>query len=239
MRSCIAVVLVLVGCSVLSTEDRKAWELGKQLQAEERHQEAIVQLSGVLNRYEDEDEPELLPLRLDLARSLFTLRRFSETEDIVEPLRRHEELTEEAGNDILRMSGWIALFRAREGAAAAGHRQALLTAARRAFYRLLARSPGTYEGKLGRGLALYDTSKLLGRPPSVAITDKSGVDGVALWVNSFLGLEGDGKASKSAVARIARWVRNQYDVEGRNTAISNEEMEEQARRHLPEHFTEK
>ena len=83
---------------------------------------------------------------------------------------------------------------------------------------------------------IFDTTKLLGRPPRVAITDKSGVDGVALWVNNFLGLKGDEKASKSAVARIARWVRNQYDVEGRNTAISDAEMEEQARKYLPEHF---
>jgi len=85
---------------------------------------------------------------------------------------------------------------------------------------------------------IFNTSKLLGRPPSVAITDKSGVDGIALWVNNFLGLKGEEKAGKRAVARIARWVRNQYDVEGRNTAISNEEMEVQAREHLPEHFTE-
>ncbi len=83
---------------------------------------------------------------------------------------------------------------------------------------------------------IFNTTKLLGRPPRVAITDKSGVDGVALWVNTLLGLEGDKKASRTAVARIARWVRNQYDVEGRNTAISDEEMEEQTRKYLPDHF---
>jgi len=83
---------------------------------------------------------------------------------------------------------------------------------------------------------IFNTTKLLGRPPRVAITDKSGVDGVALWVNNFLGLTGDEKASKRAVAKIARWVRNQYDVEGRNTAISDKEMEEQAREYMPEHF---
>ena len=85
---------------------------------------------------------------------------------------------------------------------------------------------------------IFNTTKLLGKPPRVAITDKSGVDGVALWVNNRLGLTGDEKASKTAVARIARWVRNQYDVEGRNTAISDEEMEEQTRKYLPEYFTE-
>jgi len=85
---------------------------------------------------------------------------------------------------------------------------------------------------------IFNTTKLLGRPPRVAITDKSGVDGVALWVNNYLGLTGDKKASRTAVARIARWARNQYDVEGRNTAISDEEMEEQVRIQLPEYFTE-
>jgi len=86
---------------------------------------------------------------------------------------------------------------------------------------------------------IFDTSKLLNRPIKVAITDKSGVDGVALWVNEYLGLEGDEKLSKTKVGRIARWVRDQYDKHGRNTAISHEEMEEQTRKHLPEYFEEK
>lgn len=83
---------------------------------------------------------------------------------------------------------------------------------------------------------IFNTGKLLNRPPRVAITDKSGVDGVALWVNEFLGLKGEERASKTAVARIARWVRDQYDVHGRNTAISDKEMEEQTKKHLPEFF---
>jgi isopropylmalate/homocitrate/citramalate synthase len=85
---------------------------------------------------------------------------------------------------------------------------------------------------------IFNTTKLLGKPPRVAITDKSGVDGVALWVNNYLGLGDDEKASKTAVARIARWVRNQYDVEGRNTAISDEEMEIQVKKYFPEYFND-
>jgi hypothetical protein len=68
------------------------------------------------------------------------------------------------------------------------------------------------------------------------ITDKSGVDGVALWVNEFLGLKGDERASKTAIVKIARWVRDQYDVHNRITSISEEEMIEQVRIHLSEHF---
>lgn len=83
---------------------------------------------------------------------------------------------------------------------------------------------------------IFNTGKLLNRPPKVMITDKSGVDGVALWVNEFLGLKGENKASKTAVAKIARWVRDQYDVHGRITAISEEELIEQVKIHLPEYF---
>jgi len=83
---------------------------------------------------------------------------------------------------------------------------------------------------------IFDTGKLLNRPPKVMITDKSGVDGVALWVNEFLGLKGESKASKTAVVKIARWVRDQYDVHGRITAISEEELIEQVKIHLPEYF---
>ena len=83
---------------------------------------------------------------------------------------------------------------------------------------------------------IFNTTKLLKRSPRVAITDKSGVDGVALWVNDYLSLEDDERVNKSKVGRIARWVRDQYNVHGRNTAISYEEMEEQTRKHLPKYF---
>ncbi|MGQ9610720.1 MAG: 2-isopropylmalate synthase [bacterium] len=85
---------------------------------------------------------------------------------------------------------------------------------------------------------IFNTGKLLNRPPRVAITDKSGVDGVALWVNEYLNLKNENKVSKTAVAKIARWVKDQYDVHGRITAISDEEMIEQVKIHLPEYFKE-
>jgi isopropylmalate/homocitrate/citramalate synthase len=83
---------------------------------------------------------------------------------------------------------------------------------------------------------IFDTTALLGRPPRVAITDKSGVDGVALWVNTFLGLEGKDRLSKFKVHKIARWVMDQYEVEHRTTAISDDELEAQVRLHLPERY---
>ena len=79
---------------------------------------------------------------------------------------------------------------------------------------------------------IFDTATLLNRPPQVAITDKSGVDGILLWVNGYLGLEGDDRLSKTKVHRVARWVMDQYKKEGRTTAISNEELAEQVHLHL-------
>ena len=81
---------------------------------------------------------------------------------------------------------------------------------------------------------IFDTRRLLDRPPRVAITDKSGVDGVTLWVNQFLGLQGDGKVRKRDVLKIARWVMEQYEKHERLTGISDEELAEQVRLHLPE-----
>jgi isopropylmalate/homocitrate/citramalate synthase len=81
---------------------------------------------------------------------------------------------------------------------------------------------------------IFDTTKLLGRPPKVAITDKSGTDGVALWVNEFLGLKGKEKLSLTKVVKIQRWVMDQYEKKGRLTAISEEELEKQVKRHFPE-----
>jgi isopropylmalate/homocitrate/citramalate synthase len=83
---------------------------------------------------------------------------------------------------------------------------------------------------------IFDTTALFNRPPRVAITDKSGVDGVALWVNDFLGLEGGEKLSKIKVHKVARWVMDQYEVHGRMSAITDEELEEQVKEHLPDYY---
>jgi len=83
---------------------------------------------------------------------------------------------------------------------------------------------------------IFDTEKLLGRPPRVAITDKSGADGVAHWVNEFFGLKGDDRINKIKVHRLARWVIDQYDEEGRLTAISDQELEAKARELLPDYW---
>ena len=83
---------------------------------------------------------------------------------------------------------------------------------------------------------IFDTTRILGRPPRVAITDKSGVDGVVLWVNTFLGLEGDERVTKIKVHKIARWVLDEYEVHLRTTTITDQELAEQVKLHLPDHY---
>ena len=83
---------------------------------------------------------------------------------------------------------------------------------------------------------IFDTELLLGRPPRVAITDKSGVDGIAHWVNEFFGLKGDDRISKFKVHKLARWVIDQYEIEGRLTAISDTELEAKTHELLPEYW---
>ena len=83
---------------------------------------------------------------------------------------------------------------------------------------------------------IFDTTTLLNRPPHVSITDKSGTDGVALWVNDFLGLKGEERLSVMKVAKIQRWVMDQYEIEGRMSSITDEELEEQVKINLPEYY---
>lgn len=83
---------------------------------------------------------------------------------------------------------------------------------------------------------IFDTTALLNRPPRVSITDKSGTDGVALWVNEFLGLKGDERLSITKVAKIQRWVMDQYEKEGRMSSITDEELEDQVKLHLPDYY---
>ncbi len=101
---------------------------------------------------------------------------------------------------------------------------------------------GIHAGGLRRFEQIYnifDTTALLNRPPRVAITDKSGSDGVALWVNEFLGLKGDERLTVSKVIKIFKWVMEQYEVGGRMSSITDEELEEQVKTHLPDLYAKR
>jgi isopropylmalate/homocitrate/citramalate synthase len=84
---------------------------------------------------------------------------------------------------------------------------------------------------------IFDTTKILRRPMGVIITDKSGIAGIAHWVNSHLQLDTDKKIDKRhpGLAKMHKWVMEQYD-QGRTTSISHDELLEKAKKYLPEYF---
>lgn len=83
----------------------------------------------------------------------------------------------------------------------------------------------------------FDTKRILNRPIAINITDKSGLAGIAHWVNSHFALTGNERVEKThpGIAKINKWILKQYD-EGRVTSISDEEMEHLVRRYMPEIF---
>ena len=103
--------------------------------------------------------------------------------------------------------------------------------------------PKTRAGIHADGLAqderiynIFDTTKLLRRPPQVSLTDKSGSDGVYLWVNNYLGLTGPDRIKKTKMAKIMRWVLDQYELEKRTTAIADEELIALVKEHMPQQY---
>jgi len=84
---------------------------------------------------------------------------------------------------------------------------------------------------------VFDTKKILKRPITTTITDKSGNAGIAFWINQRFNPEGKKIVDKRhpGISKIHKWITEQYES-GRITAISPEEMEKKVRQHLPEHF---
>ncbi len=83
---------------------------------------------------------------------------------------------------------------------------------------------------------IFDTEKLLRRKPTIVLTDKSGSEGVQLWVNNFLGLSVKDKLKKTKMAQIMKWVSDQYSQHDRTTAISDEEITALVKKHLSEQY---
>lgn len=73
---------------------------------------------------------------------------------------------------------------------------------------------------------IFDTKKLLNRAPTVAVSNTSGLAGIALWINGFYNLSGEKAVNKNhpCVAKIKEWIDGEYEA-GRVTVISDEELE--------------
>jgi isopropylmalate/homocitrate/citramalate synthase len=82
---------------------------------------------------------------------------------------------------------------------------------------------------------IFNTAKLLNRPLRVSITDKSGLAGIAHWLNKYFGLTGENMVMKNdpRVMKVQEWVEKEYQ-KGRTTSISDAEMEKLVKELFPE-----
>ena len=74
---------------------------------------------------------------------------------------------------------------------------------------------------------IFDTRKILNRPPTVQISKTSGLAGIAYWINQAYRLEGDDKLDKKSplVMALKEWVDVQYE-DGRQTVMTDRELED-------------
>ena len=72
---------------------------------------------------------------------------------------------------------------------------------------------------------IFDTQKILNRPPLVAVDNFSGIAGIAFWINSYFGLKDEDKIDKKhpAIAYVKEQIDKQFEA-GRIPAMSDEEM---------------
>jgi isopropylmalate/homocitrate/citramalate synthase len=82
---------------------------------------------------------------------------------------------------------------------------------------------------------IFDTQRILNRPIGIAIADKAGVAGIALWINMHYKLKGDKEVDKRhpGIAKMNEKILKEYE-DGRMTAFSDEELEKLVQRYLPE-----
>lgn len=72
---------------------------------------------------------------------------------------------------------------------------------------------------------IFDTEKFLNRPVLVAVSNTSGLAGIAHWINTRFKLKGEAQIGKDdeLVAKVKIWVDEEYEG-GRVTTIADEEL---------------
>ena len=71
----------------------------------------------------------------------------------------------------------------------------------------------------------FDTEKFLNRPVLCAVSNTSGLAGIAHWINTYYKLNDEEKISKSSelVAYVKTWVDAEYES-GRVTVLTDDEL---------------
>ncbi len=72
---------------------------------------------------------------------------------------------------------------------------------------------------------IFDTEKFLNRPVLVAVSNTSGLAGIAHWINTFYRLKGERQVDKNSelVKKVKEWVDKEYES-GRVTVLTDEEL---------------
>ena len=78
---------------------------------------------------------------------------------------------------------------------------------------------------------IFDTEKFLNRPVLCAISNTSGLAGIAHWINTYYGLKDGRQVEKSSplVKEIKVWVDEEY-AGGRVTVLTDEEIVDSLKR---------
>ncbi len=84
---------------------------------------------------------------------------------------------------------------------------------------------------------IFDTRKILGKPPVVEVSKTSGLAGIAYWINGHYRLTEEKKVSKkdSIVTAMKDWIDQEYE-DGRQTVMTDHELEEIVERLAPGQF---
>ncbi len=83
----------------------------------------------------------------------------------------------------------------------------------------------------------FATDRLLNRPLSIAVTDKSGLSGILLWIHTKIGRGVALKKDHPGIRKIDQWIKAQY-ARDRVTPISDKEMLRQVKKHLKDWIEE-
>ena len=72
---------------------------------------------------------------------------------------------------------------------------------------------------------VFDTGKFLNRPPLVAVSNTSGLAGIAHWINTYYHLKNEKQVDKNSilVVELKKWVDAEYES-GRVTVLTDEEL---------------
>ena len=84
---------------------------------------------------------------------------------------------------------------------------------------------------------IFDTRKILGKPPTVQISKTSGLAGIAYWINQHFRLEENEMLDKRdpLVTAVKDWIDQEYE-DGRQNVMTDRELEEMLERLAPGRF---